>query len=63
VLEGFYKATGGERWRSSRGWMSAAPLSEWEGVTVDAAGRVTQLSLVGRNLSGMTILSSSGASY
>ena len=62
VLEGFYEITGGERWTSNRRWMSAAPLSEWEGITVDAAGRVTKLSQEGSNLSGLTILTSSDAS-
>ena len=60
----FYEATGGEQWMmSDRAWMSAAPLSEWEGVTVGAAGRVTKLSLDSRNLSGMTILTTSDVSY
>ena len=59
----FYEATGGSRWRNSRGWMSAAPLNEWEGVTVDASGRVTKLLLEAINLSGITILTSSDASY
>ena len=63
VLEAFYEATGGSRWRNSRGWMSAAPLNEWEGVTVDASGRVTKLLLEAINLSGITILTSSDASY
>ena len=53
VLETFSEATGG--WRS-RGWMTSAPLSEWDGVTVDAAGRVTELLLLGKNLSGMIML-------
>ena len=52
VLGAFYEATGGSRWRNNRGWMSAAPLSEWEEVTVDASGRVTTLSRENRNLSG-----------
>ena len=63
VLVGFYVVTGGERWRSNSGWTSADPLSEWEGVTVDAAGRVTKLSQDSSNLSGMTILTTSDVSY
>jgi hypothetical protein len=61
VLEAFYEATGGNQWLSDSGWMSAAPLCEWEGVTVDAAGRVTRLEDYG-HLSGITILTSFDAS-
>jgi len=47
-----YGATNGENWRRQNGWMSEAPLGEWEGVTVDAAGRVTHLTLSDNNLTG-----------
>ena len=63
VLEAFYKATGGPRWRNNRNWISASPLRERQGVTVDASGRVTKLFLKGINLSGITIFTSSDASY
>ena len=33
-------------------WLSAAPIWEWEGVTVDAEDRVTELSLTSNRLSG-----------
>jgi len=32
-----------------RGWMSAAPLSEWEGVIINTTGRVTHLRLFKNN--------------
>ena len=63
VLAALYEATGGEQWTSNRGWMSAAPVSVWEGVTVDATGRVTKCRLEGRNLSGITMLTFFHASY
>ena len=51
ALEAFYHATDGPGW-SGRGWLTAAPISEWEGVTTDARGRVTALRLGYRGLSG-----------
>jgi hypothetical protein len=42
-----YAATGGEQWERKRGWMSAAPLSEWQGVIINSSGRVTHLVLFG----------------
>ena len=63
ALGAFYGATGGSRWRNNRGWMSAAPLSEWEGVTVNASGRVIKLMLVYIKLRGITILTYTDASY
>jgi hypothetical protein len=56
VLVALYEATVVERWTIDKKWMSAAPLSEWEGVTVDAIGRVTKCRLGCRNLSGITML-------
>jgi hypothetical protein len=63
VLVALYETTGGERWTINRGWMSTAPLSEWEGVSVEATGRVTKCLLEDRNLSGITMLTFSHASY
>jgi hypothetical protein len=47
VLEEIYNRGGGEDWDRERctGWMTDAPLSEWEGVTADADGNVTALEL------------------
>ena len=52
VLEAFYDATGGPRWRNNRNWKTSEPLSSWYGVVTDANGRVTGLWLPNNNLSG-----------
>jgi hypothetical protein len=56
VLQALYAVTGGEQWRSKRGWMSVAPLSEWEGVIINSSGRVTGLHLYENNLCGIISL-------
>ena len=53
VLQALYAVTGGELWKRKRGWMSAAPLSEWKGVTINSSGRVTELYLYENNLRGI----------
>ena len=53
VLLVFYVATSGGNWTDNTNWGSlAVPLSEWYGVTTDADGRVTSLSLFGNGLTG-----------
>jgi Leucine-rich repeat (LRR) protein/glucose/arabinose dehydrogenase len=52
VLVALYNATGGENWKNSGKWLSSAPIGEWQGVTVDAGGRVTELRLNRNQLSG-----------
>ena len=52
ALVALYDATGGPTWRASFNWNSDRPLSEWHGVEVDAAGRVTELRLFVNNLRG-----------
>jgi Leucine-rich repeat (LRR) protein len=52
ALEALYKSCGGADWYAKGGWMTGAGLGEWEGVTVDAEGRVTELYLGGNNLAG-----------
>ena len=53
VLRVFYVATRGGNWTDNTNWGSlAVPLSEWYGVTTDADGRVTSLSLFGNGLTG-----------
>jgi len=56
VLEALHAFTGGEHWRRKRDWMSAAPLSEWQGVNINSSGRVTNLNLTNNNLCGIISL-------
>jgi hypothetical protein len=52
ALEAVYKSCGGADWTKKNGWMTEAGLGEWEGVTVDAEGRVVRLHLGFNNLAG-----------
>jgi hypothetical protein len=56
VLQALYVATGGEDWKSESDWMSAAPLNEWEGVTINFSGRVSGLNLRDNSLRGIISL-------
>ena len=52
VLAALYAATGGPNWKRRANWLTDAPLDEWQGLEVDAEGRVTQLILYENNLRG-----------
>ena len=53
VLVVLYLQTAGANWTDNTNWLrSNAPLSEWYGVTTDADGRVTSLSLSDNGLTG-----------
>ena len=52
ALTALYHATDGPRWTRNDQWLTAAPLSEWRGVTVDANGRVIELDLRENRLTG-----------
>ena len=52
ALVALYHATGGPNWTNKANWLSGEPIGEWYGVTTDAAGRVTRLTLVNNNLTG-----------
>ena len=53
VLMALYKATGGGTdWKNDTNWGSDAPIGTWEGVTTNAAGRVTYLNLGDNRLTG-----------
>ena len=52
ALAALYNATDGANWTGSRNWLSDRPLGEWSGVYTGADGRVTQLRLHSRGLSG-----------
>ena len=51
ALVAFYHATGGSGWTNDRDWLKG-PLGSWYGVTLNEAGRVTELSLERNNLTG-----------
>jgi hypothetical protein len=50
ALEAVFKSCGGAGWKRKGGWVTDAALGEWEGVTVDAEGRVIKLRLPSNNL-------------
>jgi hypothetical protein len=52
ALEALFRSCGGAGWERRGGWMTDVELSEWQGVTVDAEGRVVQLDLRTNNLAG-----------
>ena len=52
ALVALYSATGGPNWVSNDSWLSDRPTGEWEGVTTDINGRVTELDLHSTRLSG-----------
>ena len=53
ILEIFYNATNGSGWGNSANWLSDEPLFDWHGVSTDANGRVTGLSLGHNDLKGV----------
>ena len=52
ALVALYNATDGANWSDNSNWLSAEPLGDWYGVTTDADGFVTGLSLASNGLSG-----------
>ena len=52
VLVSLYNATNGSNWTHSDGWLNSPNLNDWFGVTVNAEGRVTRVSLSNNGLSG-----------
>ena len=52
ALEALFKATGENTWYNNSGWMTSAPLGEWNGVKANGAGRVIELNLNWNNLTG-----------
>ena len=52
TLETFYETTLGADWTNATNWLTSAPVGEWHGVEVDAAGNVIGLALGANNLAG-----------
>ena len=53
VLVTLYNETNGPNWEENTNWLSTKPLDEWFGVSTDASGRVTVLSLHRNKLLGI----------
>lgn len=54
VLVEFYYATNGNFWTINSNWLDPiAPISQWEGVTVNEEGCVTELNLVYNTMQGL----------
>ena len=51
-LVAFHMATDGENWTNDDNWLTAEPIGRWHGVSTDASGRVTGLTLRDNGLSG-----------
>lgn len=51
ALVEFYRATNGVAWKNNTNWLTANPVSDWHGVTVEN-GRVTGLNLSSNQLEG-----------
>ena len=52
ILVALYNATDGPNWIDSDNWLTDAPLGSWYGVETNALGRVTELNLPFKDLSG-----------
>ena len=52
ALQALYNATGGANWTNNDGWLTNVPISQWDGVTTDGRGRVTELNLTRNQLKG-----------
>lgn len=53
ILTSFFEETGGLEWESSTGWgITDAPQCQFEGVSCNSAGHVTNITLIGNGLKG-----------
>ena len=52
ALQALYDDAGGADWNNSDNWLTGAPLAEWHGIKTDDEGRVTEIYLIGNNLTG-----------
>ena len=57
ILIKFYQSTGGDNWINNSNWCTDTPLSQWEGITTNAEGKVTRIYLNQNNLVGVGNLS------
>ena len=52
ALIALYNAADGGNWSGRRNWLTAAPVSDWQGVATNDQGQVTDLDLEDNNLKG-----------
>ena len=52
ALMALYNATDGTHWHRQRNWTAAGSIRDWQGVSTNSAGFVTELALPDNNLSG-----------
>ncbi len=52
VLHAVFRETGGEDWENGDNWMTYAPIDRWYGVSTDAQGNITRLTLDENGLVG-----------
>ena len=52
ALIALYNSTDGRNWKNNTSWLTAVPIGHWQGVTTDYSGRVTELDLHEKGLSG-----------
>lgn len=48
----FYHATDGPNWKNDTNWLTAKPLEEWHGISVNSAGNVVRIWLFDNDLKG-----------
>ena len=56
ALVALYNATNGANWTNKTNWLSDRPLGEWQGVTTDVNGRVTQLTIQNNGITDVSAL-------
>lgn len=52
ALVALYNALGGANWTIKNNWCTDAPLDQWDGIQVNASGRVISINLSGNKLKG-----------
>jgi len=52
ALVALYDATDGDNWTDNANWKSDKPLNQWSGISTNADGRVTIISLSNNRLTG-----------